>query len=205
MSADITAYQNLVTSEHRPRPKFMAVLGALVQPFADCNAALMSLPGIFDLDNAAGQQLDMVGQWIGQSRLLTTTAASQAGVNQMDDAHYSPLLHGLAYLNSQWDGSTPVAYEAYKQWWNINYGPNAGALIQDNGDLSILLAQYGAVLDQQDKAIFNNGYMDARLAGILVKSHVTATAAAPLFGLDAEGEGIAGLDVGCWGTFYPVP
>lgn len=202
MTADITQYLGLITSEHNQRPKFMAVMSTLMQPCADIRDSLLGMSALFDLDAAVGDQQDKNGQWIGQSRNLDPTTATQAGVSSLTDYHYTPLLKGLAFLNNQWDGSTALAYSAYVAWFSVNY-PGASAVIQDNGDLTILIGQAGAVLDQVDKALFNNGYLEARSAGVLTKHHVTATAAAPLFGLGAEGNGIAGLGVGCWGTFSP--
>jgi hypothetical protein len=204
-SASVTEYLNLITSEHRVRPNFVALISALVQGPADIVQAALSLPGKFDVQAGVGDQLNKTGQWIGATRYLSLTAAAQAGTTQLDDVHFSQYLQGLAYLNNLWIGSIPSAYQAYATWWSNHVG--AQPVIQDNGNLTMHIGQAGFVMDAQEKALFNNGYLDARPAGITVKAHVAATAAAPLFGFhpagSSPGPGLAGLGTGCWGTFSP--
>jgi hypothetical protein len=64
-------YTTLITSEHRDKPKFAALVGLLANTVGDIGAAIQSLPQAFDLDVAVGKQLDIVGQWVGQSRTVT--------------------------------------------------------------------------------------------------------------------------------------
>ncbi|MDE1905307.1 MAG: DUF2612 domain-containing protein, partial [Rhodospirillales bacterium] len=44
-----TDYTGLVTSEHADKPKFMAMVAAVAQGFANATNAADSLPGSFDL------------------------------------------------------------------------------------------------------------------------------------------------------------
>ena len=67
--ADVTDYTSLVTSEHR-KPNFLATITALVQPMVDHQVMLAGVPALFDLDNAVGEQLDVVGAWAGISRYI---------------------------------------------------------------------------------------------------------------------------------------
>src|ERR1041384_7117053 len=62
-------YTSLITSEHQ-QPKFLAMVQAVAGGIGDIANFLMALPSEFDLDNARGKQLDIVGQWIGQSRTV---------------------------------------------------------------------------------------------------------------------------------------
>lgn len=64
-------YTSLITSEHRDKPKFAALVNLLANGVGDIGAAIKSLPQAFDLDVAIGKQLDVVGQWVGQSRTIT--------------------------------------------------------------------------------------------------------------------------------------
>lgn len=68
MSAD---YTSLITSEHSDKPKFVAMVAAVAGAFGDIADAIRSLPQAFDLDAAVGTQLDIVGQWIGQPRVVS--------------------------------------------------------------------------------------------------------------------------------------
>lgn len=199
--ASVTPYLNLITSQHRIRPNFVASITALVQGFADTTAVALNIPSLLDLDVAIGDQLDKGGSWIGQTRNLDPTTGAQAGTTILHDGYYAPLLHGLAVLNNGWDGSVSYAYKAYAAWFKAQGGLG---VIQDNGNLTITLGQAGFVADPVTKALFINGYMQARPAGVTVKQYVTATAAAPLFGFGGDGTGMAGLGHGCWGTFTPT-
>lgn len=65
----VADYTSLVTSEHQ-KPNFLATITALVQPAVDQQNMLATMPGLFDLDNAVGDQLDTVGAWVGISRYI---------------------------------------------------------------------------------------------------------------------------------------
>ncbi len=64
----MTDYTTLITSEHNQKPKFVSVVDLVANGIGDVTALMNSLPSQFDLDNAVGNQLDIVGEWIGQSR-----------------------------------------------------------------------------------------------------------------------------------------
>jgi hypothetical protein len=62
-------YIALITSEHR-KPQFSALIGVLTGAVGDTMAVILSMPGLFDLDVAVGVQLDTLGLWVGQARLV---------------------------------------------------------------------------------------------------------------------------------------
>ena len=72
MTADVTQYLALVSSEHSDKPNFNAMLAASVQPSADLAALYTTIPQLYDVDLAVGTQLDTIGQWVGITRALTT-------------------------------------------------------------------------------------------------------------------------------------
>lgn len=63
-------YLRLITAWHRARPRFVATVAASVDPFAEAQVAAAALPSAFDLDIAVGAQLDVVGEWVGRSRVV---------------------------------------------------------------------------------------------------------------------------------------
>lgn len=63
-------YAGLITSEHSDKPKYRAMIEAVAGTFGANYDLLASMPDVFDLDNAVGSQLDAVGLWVGQSRLI---------------------------------------------------------------------------------------------------------------------------------------
>lgn len=132
MSADITPYTGLITSEHNTKPRFLALVSALVQPLADSAVLLAGLPQAFDLDTAVGAQLDVVGQWVGRTRNLKTPVTGvffsldtsgvgfdqgiwwspytpTTGIEVLPDDQYRLILRARI-MNNQWDGSLGQAY-----------------------------------------------------------------------------------------------
>lgn len=63
-------YTSLITSEHNQLPKFMSMMTAVCGSIAEITAGIRSITPAFDLDKAVGAQLDIVGLWVGQSRVI---------------------------------------------------------------------------------------------------------------------------------------
>jgi len=66
----MTDYTSLITSEHNQRPKFKAMVGAVAGAWGSVSDFTQTIPAKFDLDTAEGAQLDVIGQWVGQTRLI---------------------------------------------------------------------------------------------------------------------------------------
>lgn len=64
-------YIALLTSAHNQKPNFVATVQTVCGAIADVTAVIQSIPQSFDLDSAIGAQLDAVGLWIGQSRIIS--------------------------------------------------------------------------------------------------------------------------------------
>lgn len=150
MSGDISPYLALVTSEHADKPNFIAWLSAQLQGLADGLAVVDQFTPSYDVDSAIGTQLDVVGQWVGQSRFIAlplsvyfTLDADGLGFDQgiwyesfnpitglvaLPDDEYRLLLKAVIVAN-QWDGTIPGAYAA---WANLFTASNYG-LVMGNG------------------------------------------------------------------------
>lgn len=63
-------YVAKITPWQSTKARFVATVRANVQPYADAQAVISTLPMAFDLDYAEGAQLDAVGAWIGRSRVV---------------------------------------------------------------------------------------------------------------------------------------
>ena len=175
---DISKYMALVPSQHADKPKFMALVAMLVQPIADIIALLQSMPGLFDLDNAVGAQLDIVGLWVGVTRNITVPLPNvyfsldtvglgldqgtlqgpfdpTTGLLSLPDGPYRTLLRARIASN-HWDGTIPGAYAA----WNALFaGTGFGILIGDGGDMSMVYALTGPVPDAVTLALFTGVFI----------------------------------------------
>lgn len=182
MPGDVTPYLNLITSEHRAAPKFIASLTAIVQPFADQLVNLVGLPTLFSLDTALGVQLDAVGLWIGKTRRLAVPIANVfftfdtanlgwdhavwrgpfdpvSSITILGDPLYRLLLKAQVAANS-WNGTKPSAEFDL----NLLFAP-ATVKIKDNQDMTMVVTLTG-VVDSVTKALFTTGALSLRPAGV---------------------------------------
>ena len=186
---DVTPYLDLVTSEHRDKPNFIATLTAILQPIADGIAAANSLVTLFDVDSALGVQLDAIGLWVGRSRSLTVPISgvfftfdtgpgfdngilidefgNSTQVLLLPDEQYRTLLTATIAAN-HWDGTTGGAYAAYA----VIFGPGGYTLkITDHQNMTIDLTLGGPSPDALTRALFLGGYLSLKPVGVQVANY----------------------------------
>jgi hypothetical protein len=199
--------------------KFLQTVTVVCQPLADQQSVSQSIPGLYDLDVAVGEQLDVVGQWIGVSRYLLVPISgvffsfdtsglgfdqgvwdgfqpSGAGVlTALPDTQYRLLLYATVAAN-HWDGTVPGALALLNAFWNpLGYTIR----IIDGQDMTMSFVLTGTVTPSPlTLALYEGGYLDVRPAGVLVANHYINTTPGPVFGFDMETSAIAGFDVGNW-------
>jgi len=146
-------FLNLVPSENKNNPKFMAWLEVFVAALVDAGNVASQLQTCFDLDDAVGDQLDKTGEWIGLTRYITeplnvvyfSLDTPGAGLDQadwfvsspydpapvqvvtLDDVHYRTLLKARVAANN-WDGTIEGAYAA----WQTLFGPEGYQILIQN-------------------------------------------------------------------------
>lgn len=213
------SYVQLITSEHQDKPKYTAGISALVQPFIDLQNLLNGLPNMFDVDVAVGQQLDVVAQWIGETRNLAIPltgvyfSLDTDGLGFDEGTWFGPFdptteldilpddsFRRLLYTkiaNNQWDGTIPSAYEFMAPVF-----PGNTFFIQDNQDMTMLVGVAGSQpLDAVSYALLTGGYLDIKPAGVRITGYATPSQpGTPFFGFDAENLMVSGFDVGCYAT-----
>lgn len=188
MSADISKYINLVPVANSSQPEFMAMIAATVQPFADINAFMKTIPiTLYDIDSAIGVQLDTLGQLIGVKRPPDFT-----------DTLYRLVLK-VRILNNHWLCNKPSAYELANQIFSaLGYV----FLIEDHADLSITLILIGAgTPDPSVISLLTGGYLDIKPVTIRIAGYAYQSASGPVFGFDLENSQFAGFDQGSWALF----
>lgn len=225
MSADITKYTGLITSEHNQKPNLIATVSLLVQGLADTAVVLATIPELYDLDVAVGGQEDTVGQWVGRTRFLTEPLAGVyfsldtaglgfdhgvwlgpfdpiTGLVALFDEAYRVLLKATVAAN-QWDGTIPGAYAA----WDVLFaGDDFTLLIFDHGDMSMTVGFVGTAPDLVTLGLLETGQLlKLKPAGVRIDYYVLPSVPdAPFFGFDLENSVISGFDVGAWGTLIPA-
>lgn len=156
----IDKYLNNITSQHRDKKKFIAWLSSSLTIIDHAYIMTKNMDNDFDLDNAIGQQLDMLGQTIGRKRTLTFQPLN--GHNPvMDDDTYRLVLKAKVAMN-MWDGKTESAYDI---WDNIF--DDIGIQIQDNQDMSITAYVTGYV-NQIRQDLIQHGYIVPKPEGVRI-------------------------------------
>lgn len=78
----MSKYTDLITNYHAGKPKFVDHVDLSTRPLIDVSAATAGLITAFDVDTAVGDQLDILGEWIGVSRAVAalSLAFSSSGI-----------------------------------------------------------------------------------------------------------------------------
>jgi hypothetical protein len=184
------SYSDLITSEHRDKPRFKAVVELLVSGFTDGMKVLASMPVLYQFNNAQGQQLDRVGQWVGLSRFVNVPSL---GTVELSDSDYRLLLISKIAAN-HYDGS----FQQYQQILSslfVGYGFQLVAV--DNQTMSIDIYVVGATPTPLQLALMQGGLLPPKPEGVRINS-VTVIGANPVFGTDFNNSFISGPDVGAF-------
>lgn len=217
MTGSVIPYLALIAPEHAQKPNFLASVTAAIQPFADQISVLSTFPTLWDIDNAVGDQLDTIGEWVGQSRNLAVPLTGvyfsfgvaglgfgqgtwqgefdpTSGLVSLPDDAYRTLLKAKIG-NNHWDGSIEAAYAFLDPLF-----PGDSTIIQDNQDMSMLLGIIGPnALTAVETALLENGYLDVKPAGVRINGYVSPSVPnAPFFGFGVENSTISGFGVGGW-------
>jgi hypothetical protein len=112
----------------------------------------------FDIDNAAGVQLDLIGGIVGRRRLLDFQPQDGSSAN-LDDEMYRILLKAKISQN-HWDGTIPGMYELWE-----NLFPDYEIFIKDNMNMTMTAYLAGYVPNLLFDLI-NNDYIIPRPQGV---------------------------------------
>lgn len=219
MSLD--TYLNLITSAWRLKPKYIATVSLDVSVQVRVQELMQSMIALFDVDTAAGSQLDVIGQWVGVSRNIaipisgvyfswdadytlgwefgTWQDTSQpVDITSLPDDAYRTLIRAKIAAN-QWDGTLQGAYAI---WASIF--PQYTILIQDNQDMSYELAIVGGIVDSLTLALLTEGYIPLKPEGVMVTSYYVPVDSGPVFGWDVEASTLGGWDEASWVRDIPA-
>lgn len=212
-------YTKLITSQHRSKPKYMAMIEATAQPLVDTMNALASMPAKFDVDLAIGDQQDDVGEWVGISRNVATPLAGvyfsfdtvgvgfdqgvwkgpfdpDTGVTSLDDETYRLLMRAKIGAN-RWDGTLAGSAAILDQIFT----GDTYVFIEDHQDMTITIAVSGKIPSALFLALLSGGYIPIKPATVGVAvTVVTSADGAPIFGFDVQNQYIGGFDTGAWAT-----
>ena len=188
ITVPVANYLALITSQYQNSPKFLSWLTAPLQLLQDTSLCGESIDLAFDLTSAVGSQLDILGEIIGQSRILNfqpTDGSSPV----LDDAIYRKILI-LKTLTNFWNGTQKSIYTAWKKVM-----PDIQLLIQDNQDMTATITVTGNV-SQTVKDMIHNDLIIPRPEGVLYNYGTITTY--PIFGYDVDTQYFAGYNESYW-------
>lgn len=187
-----TDYTELVTSQHR-KPRFLAYVAMMTEALGKIQDVAASLKEAFNVDVAVGQQLDIIGLWVGVTRRLEIPLASSffsfntagLGFNQgvwftpftpstglvfLDDETYRLVIKAMILAN-RWDGTLRqyqiILQEAF---------PDHVVWAVDNTDRTLTIHATGNPMTAIQSAILQSGPISKiKPAGISIAGYVLPT------------------------------
>lgn len=220
--ADVSKYLALITSAFQGKPNFTGVITADVSVPVQVQEVLASMIDLFDVDLAVGDQLDIIGQWVGVSRDVQVPIndvyfswdsgaflgweygswrppSDPANITVLPDDAYRTLIRARIAAN-RWDGTTTGAYAV----WDAIFTAFT-ILIIDKQDMSYDLALVGGIVDSLTLALLTGGYLPLKPEGVRINQVLVPVDTNPAFAWDlVETDLVAGWDTGSWLREIPV-
>jgi hypothetical protein len=218
---DDTFYTNLITSSFADKPNFKLMINALTSIFTDQQTVLAALKLMFDIDSAVGEQLDIIGEWVGISRNVEVPITGvyfawgdtanptktgwgygvwqgpydpDTGIISLPDDAYRTILKAKIAAN-HWDGTVPGAYKI----WDTAFAGNGSVLfIQDNQDMTMSVGVAGPPLSGLDKALLTGGYFQIKPSGVTIRSYDFSVTSGPIFAWGVSNSTLGGWSVAGW-------
>lgn len=156
----IDDYLNIITSEHRQQPKYIAMLTAYLRKLQDAQMLIEAFDLHFDLNEAIGTQLDRLGDIVGRIRILQFQPENQSA--KLNDENYR-LIIKAKILQNQWAGTIEDMATLFKQVF-----PDMRLQIIDNQDMSIEI-QVTGLRDDLQLQLLNSGYVIPKPEGVRIK------------------------------------
>ncbi|UBN55320.1 DUF2612 domain-containing protein [Pantoea agglomerans] len=222
----MSKYTELITNYHAGKPRFVAHVDLSTRPLTDASTALQGLITAFDIDSAVGAQLDILGEWIGRTRIVSQPISGvyfsfdtdglgwdqgiwqgpydpDAGYTSLSDDTYRIVLKAKIAINN-WNGQNdtlpPILETALE-------GSGLKMQIVDNQDMTISVWVFPeediSQVSLELIAAIRQGYLTVKAAGVWAGDIQTPSIETPsvgnrFFGFDMDNEFIAGFDDGAW-------
>lgn len=209
-------YLRLITSRHQPADKFVSHINLITKSLSEITRLSLDLNKYFSLDEAVGVQLDVIGEWVGISRYISTPITgvyfsldmddigldqgvwkrefdAESGFTELDDETYRTIIRVKIKAN-HWDGTSESLMEIYR---SLLPGKDTRIFFIDNQDMTMDVFITGSVIDEVTKSIIKQGYLGVKPEGVRVNQYyINSVPKSPIFGFDITNDYIAGFDNG---------
>lgn len=174
----MSKYTDLITNYHAGKPKFFDHVDLSTRPLIDVSAETAGLITAFDVDTAVGDQLDILGKWIGVSRAVAAPITGvflewdkeRVGLDQgiwlgpyqstdaltyLSDDVYRVVLKARIGINN-WNGQNGTLPDILE---TALAGTGIKLVILDNQDMSVsvlIVVNYEEMMSEIDRLIFDS-------------------------------------------------
>ena len=131
-----TEYLNLVTYRNSMKEKYMKFVDLILDQPLGSASVTDSILFAFDLNNACGTNLDIIGDLVGVDRLLPFVPT--VGTREMNDDEYRMMIR-LKIARNIWDGRNEYIKTIYNEIF-----PQLNITYVDNQDMTITLNATGS-------------------------------------------------------------
>lgn len=184
----ITPYLQLFTSQYQNSPKLMSMAESLIAMADSAVNVSTSIAIDFELNNAVGDQIDILGDILGVSRILPFQPTDPNDSATLTDALYKILLRATIALN-HWDGKIASIYPLWRELF-----PDGEVIIKDELDMSFTVTLAGSfsslIVD-----MITHDLIIPRPEGVMINF---VFGELPFFGFDLDDDYISGFDKGKW-------
>ena len=99
--SDIQRYLNGIESQHSAKPRFMQHLTEILEKIDGATGAAKDMPIAFFIEEAVGNQLDILGKLIGITRIITIPGSDYYGVTVDDLVRWNKISNPRLILVGQ--------------------------------------------------------------------------------------------------------
>lgn len=157
---DRSFYLDLITSEHRTKPNYVAWVDVLLTPFVDAINLNESVKKAFDLNTAVGVQLDTLGKILVQSRVMNFQPTDGSSPI-LSDEDYRLILKAKVVKN-QWKGTT----EDFYNFWEVLLGNTLPVYLVDNQEMEPVVVVWNNLVTPLVQDFLANGLIVPKPAGL---------------------------------------
>lgn len=217
----MSIYTEKITNYHASKTLFVQHVDLSTRPLIDINTSVNSLITAFDVDTAVGKQLDIIGEWVGRTRVVSQVISGvyfsldtdilgfeqgiwqgpydpDSGFTSLSDDTYRIILKAKIAINN-WNGQNGTLPDILD---NTLVGSGVSMQVVDNQDMSISILILPEIefanVSLELIAAIKQGYLTVKAAGVRVKEMVMPSDGSRLFAFDSDTQYLAGFDQGSW-------
>ena len=187
---DNSYYLNMVTSLYREKPKFIALMNALLSDVAKSSDIADIISQVYDIDQAVADRLDTLGTIIGVGREVKFTPTDGTS-SRLTDEYYRVVLKARIAQNL-WDGKP----QSLIPLWTVLF-PDGKIMVKDNQDMTMDVFVAGSV-PLMVRDLVKYGYVVPKPQSVGIRYYFFSYGDKPIFGYDMDNTYISGYDKATW-------